>query len=302
MAIHEELIFITSMPIIVNCINKEDRGIYSRNLKKINNTVPGQIVSYISRKLFDILQEEKAKGKEIEIGDLASSIDKNIEIINQYLIEENCDYFITKEFHSYVYINRRKASITFLSNFSAGAHHENDDFIVRQVQNYTRATIDTIFSTDDDLCELYKETGEALLYIYSYNIINKKSPLSLYFPTLTFEEWMKKNNLTPKDLPNLCSNANNLDNEFYDQFIDDESRVSRFLDEDPYYYELDQDYLDFLSSSKYNYLDPADCIDEQMDFYNELDGEYEEQHDDEEYYNDEDDYDDDDDLPELPWN
>ena len=78
MSISEDLVFINSIPMMINMPNVEDIGIYSSDQEVVQACVPGKIVSEISSILDEALKDEKAKGQGIEVNSLANEIDKRL--------------------------------------------------------------------------------------------------------------------------------------------------------------------------------------------------------------------------------
>ena len=292
MAVNEELVFINSIPLIVNAPNPEDINIYHHNLDIAYKTLPGRIVHWVSSMLTTVMENEKAKGMGIEIDSLAKTIDQNISDYNQDLIDNDCDYFIIKDFHCYVYINTHSANIVFLSKFSGGKRHEKDPDSIERVQETTKRVIDAIFYHDKHLRDLYEEEGEAILYLYGYNIINKKAPLSLFFYNTTCEEWLAKFGKTLKDYPYLYSS----NEEGYYYYDEDTIEEAEYGDED--YDDEDDDYYDYPNYDP----DKWDSYEDYLDYLNYLDSLEDDDEDDEDDDDEDDYYGDDTDLPPLPWN
>lgn len=255
---------------MVNMPNVEDIGIYSQNMDNIAESEPGKIVTEISTMLFDILEAEKLKGEGISVNDLAMEIDKQIEQYSQGLIYSNSDYFIIKEFHSYVIINEKNAAIIFVKK-PGDKNYEKDLETLERIKYTTRRVISSIFHNDLNARELYEEQHEAVLYLYGYNIINKKTPLALYFPGISFEDWLAKFGKTPNDYGYLYPDIGVEEYLFNNQdryVIDDWDEV------------FDDDEIEEASYGDY----------EDEDDYDDEDGD------------DEEDDDDESDLPPLPWN
>ncbi|MBR6289156.1 MAG: hypothetical protein IKR19_07475 [Acholeplasmatales bacterium] len=274
--VNEDLVFINSIPLLINPPNPEDYDIYSPDLETAYKSAPGKIIHHISEMLFDLLEKEKLKGKGVEVADLAKSIDEAIEKESQKLIADNSDYFILKEFHSYVYINRDHANIVFINQFSGGKHYERDHESILRVQETTRRVIDTLFFNDKRLRELYAKEGEAVLYLYSYNVINKKTPIGVYFHDISYKDWLAKFGKTPEDYHNFFADSPQSDHYFID--------------------------LDKLNLANADLFTPDAIVDDIVDDIIDDYEDYIDSLDEDDYEDDDDEDDDESDLPQLPWN
>ena len=290
MSISEDLVFINSIPMMINMPNVEDIGIYSSDQEVVQACVPGKIVSEISSILDEALKDEKAKGQGIEVNSLANEIDKRIEDYAQTLIYSGSDYFIIKEFHCYVDVQSEKASIIFLKKPN-DMYYDKDEETLERVKYTTRRVVSSILHNNDHIRALYEEQGEAVLYLYGYNIINKKTPIALYFPNISYEDWLAKFGRDPEEFMYLAP---------------DDIQQKYFLDHDMYNYinywdekfdKEDEDYLRSIYGDEWK--DHLDEIEEAS--YGEDCKDEDDSDDDEDDY-DEDDEDDESDLPPLPWN
>ena len=267
---------------MINMPNVEDIGIYSADQEVVLTSEPGRIVNDISNLLWDILSEEKEKGKGIEVNPLAERIDAAIEDYCQGLIASNSDYFIFKEFHCYVNINKETAAISFLRKPNELAYDKDLETIER-VKYTTKRIMSSIFKENEEAKDLYEQEGEAVLYLYGYDLINKNSPIAVYFIGISQTDWLKKYNRSPEDYLFLTTE------EERNQYMMDHS-IEDYIKywHDKYFDEIeDASYGEDFSEEFLDDEDFDDDFDDEFDFYDE---------------DDDDEDDDDSDLPKLPWN